>query len=85
MRTSEEPNKVYIVGKVLMGGYSKMYFLLNLSNCVKSYGHLCQFYETAHQIWSWHVTLASNFESSYPLPNSVLNFKKSYQIWAQLA
>ena len=25
--------------------YSKIEFLLNLSHCVKSYGHLCQFYQ----------------------------------------
>ena len=25
--------------------YSKMLFLLNLSHCVKSYGHLCQIYQ----------------------------------------
>ena len=24
---------------------SKMYFLLNLNHCVKSYGHLCQIYQ----------------------------------------
>ena len=25
--------------------YSKMYFLLNLSHCVKSYEHFCQIYQ----------------------------------------
>ena len=39
IRTSTEPNKTYIVGKVLMGA-----FLLNSSHCVKSYGHLYQIY-----------------------------------------
>ena len=27
----------------LYKSYPKMYFLLNLSHCVKSYGHLCKF------------------------------------------
>ena len=38
---------------------------------------------TTHQIWSCHVTLATNFESF--LPNSILYFRKSYQIWGKLA
>ena len=49
-----------------------------MSQCVKSYGHLCK---TTHQMWSCHVTLASNSENFYFSPNSVLNFRKSYQIW----
>ena len=36
---------------------------------------------TTHQIWSCHVILATNFENVYFLPNSILNFRKSYQIW----
>ena len=40
---------------------------------------------TTHQIWSCHVTLTSNSEKFYFLPNSILNFRKSYQIWWQLA
>ena len=40
-----------------------------------------KFTKTTHQIWSCHVTLASNSENFYFLPNSVLNFRKSYQIW----
>ena len=43
-----------------------MYFLLNLSNYVKSYGHLCQilalFTMPALQIWPCHVTQEANFE-----------------------
>ena len=62
-----------------------MLFLLNLSHCVKSYGHLCQIYQTTHQIWSGHVTLASNSENFYFSPNFVLNFRESYQIWEKLA
>ena len=36
-------------------------------------------------IWSCHVTLASNSKHFYFLPNSILNFRKSYQIWGKLA
>ena len=46
--------------------YPKMYFLLNLSHCVKSYGHFCQilasFTMPAYQIWLCHVTQEANFE-----------------------
>ena len=44
-----------------------------------------KFTKTTHQIWSCHVTLASNSENFYFSPNSVLNFRKSYQIWGKLA
>ena len=84
MWTFEEPNKIYIFGKVLMGAIRNL-ILLNLRYCVKSYGHLCQFSKTTHQIWSCHVTLASNSKNFYFSPNSVLNFRKSYQIWGNLA
>ena len=47
--------------------YPKMYFLMNLSNCVKRYGHLCQilacFALTTHQILSSYVTQAANFQN----------------------
>ena len=48
-------------------------------------GIYVKFTKTTHQIWSCHVTPASNSENFYFLPNSVLNFKKSYQIWWKLA
>ena len=44
-----------------------------------------KFTKTTHQIWSCHVTLASNSENVYFSPDSVLNFRKSYQIWEKLA
>ena len=44
-----------------------MYFLLNLSHHVKSYGHFCQilaiFMMPTHQIWSCHVTQDADFEN----------------------
>ena len=48
-------------------------------------GIYVNFTKTTHQIWSCHVTPASNFENFYLLPNSVLNFGKSYQVWGKLA
>ena len=41
--------------------------------------------ETTHQLWSCQVTLASNSENFYFLPNSILNFRKCYQLWGKLA
>ena len=48
-------------------------------------GIYVKFTKTTHQIWSCHVTLASNFENFYFSPDSVLKFGKSYQIWGNLA
>ena len=49
--------------------YPKMYFLLNLSDYVKRYGHLCQILAfltmPALQIWPCHVTQEANFEKFY--------------------
>ena len=39
-------------------------------------GIYVKFTTTTHQIWSCLVTLASNSEKFYFLPNSMLNFKK---------
>ena len=44
-------------------------------------GIYVKFTITTHQIWSCHVTLASNSENFHFLPYSILNFRKSYQIW----
>ena len=35
-----------------------------------------KFTKTTHQIWSCHVTLASNSENFYFSPNSILNFRE---------
>ena len=48
-------------------------------------GIYVKFTKTTHQIWSSHMTLASNFENFYFSPDSLLNFRKSYQIWGKLA
>ena len=44
-------------------------------------GIYVKFTKNTHQLLSCHVTLASNSETFYFAPNSVLNFRKSYQIW----
>ena len=48
-------------------------------------GIYVKFTKTTHQIWSCHVILASNSETFYFSPDSVLNFRKIYQIWGKLA
>ena len=42
MRTSEKPVKLYSIRKVLTRAIQKCKFLSNLSNFVKSYGHLSE-------------------------------------------
>ena len=44
-----------------------------------------KFTKTTLQIWSCHVILASNSKNFYFSPNSILNFRKRYQIWGKLA
>ena len=51
----------------------------------KVMGIYVKFTKTTHQIWSCHMVLASNSENFYFSLNSVLNFRKSYQIWGKLA
>ena len=46
-------------------------------------GIYVKFTKTTHQIC--HVTLTSNSKNFYLSPDSVLNFRKSYQIWGKLA
>ena len=47
----------------------------------KVMGIYVKFTKTTDKIWSCHASLASNSEKFYFLPNSMLNFIKSYQIW----
>ena len=48
-------------------------------------GIYVKFTMTTHQIWSRLVILASNSENCYFLPNSILNVRRSYQIWGKVA
>ena len=69
--------------------YPKMYFLLNMSHYVKSYGHLCQFLAfftmPALKIWPCHVTQEANFEKILFFPNSPFYIRKSYKISSRKA
>ena len=66
-----------------------MYFLLNLSHYVKSYGHLCQilafFTMPALQIWPCHAIQEANSEKFLFFPNSAFNIAKSYKISSRKA
>ena len=66
-----------------------MYFSLNLSHYVKTYGHLCQilafFTMPALQIWSCHVTQEANFEKILFFPNSAFNVGESCKISSRKA
>ena len=66
-----------------------MYFLLNVSHYVKSYGHLCQILAfltmPALQIWPCHVTQEANFEKNLFFPNSAFNIGKSCKISSRKA
>ena len=64
--------------------YPKRYFLLNVSDCVKSYGHFCPllalFMMPTHQKWSCHVTQDANFIFFLFCPNFTFNIRKSHKI-----
>ena len=79
-----ETKQIIYHSKAIDESYPKMYFLLNLSHYVKSYGHLCQFLAfftmPALQIWPCHVTQEVNFQKIIPFPNSAFNIRKSFKI-----
>ena len=64
-----ETKQIIYHSKGIDESYPKMYFLLNLSHHVKSYGHLCQILVfltmPALQIWPCHVTQEANFKKIY--------------------
>ena len=64
-----ETKQIIYHSKGIDESYPKMYFVSNLSHCVKSNGHLCQilasFTMPAHQIWLCHVTQEANFKKVY--------------------
>ena len=84
MWTLAEPNKIYIVRKVLMRAITNAIFI-ELETLLKDMGIYVNFTKTIHQIFSCHMTPASTFEKFYLLPDSVLNFRKSYQIYGKFA
>ena len=69
MRTSAEPNKIYIVWKVLMKAIKKceVYWIWGtVSNRMETM--------TTQRTWSCHVTLATSFENFSFSPNSIFTF-----------
>ena len=76
MRTSAEPNKIYIVQKVLMRAFQNVTFIEFEPLCQKLWAFMSSSTMITHQIWSCHVTLATNFENFYFSLNSILNFTK---------
>ena len=86
MRTSLEPNKIYIIRKVLMTAIQKWVTFIEFQPlCQKLWAFMSSFTMNTHQIWSCHVTLVVNFENFYFSPNFILNFRKSCQIWGKFA
>ena len=83
-RTLAEPNKLYIVQKFFMRAIQKCRFYWIWTTVSNVMGIYVKFTMTTHQIWSCHVTLASNSENFYFSPNSILNFRKSHQVWGKL-
>ena len=74
MRTSAEPNKIYIVGKVFTRAIQKCNFYWIWATVSEIMYIYVKFTMTTHQISSCHVTLASNSKNFYFSPNSILNF-----------
>ena len=67
----------------------KMFFLLNLSHCLKSYGNFCQilapFTMPACQILCCHVIQDVNLENLLCFLNSTFNIRKSHKISSEKA
>ena len=84
-----ETKQIIYHSKGIDESYPKMYFLLNLSHYIKSYGHLCQilafFKMPALQIWQCHVTQEANFEKILFFPTSAFNIRKSCKITSREA
>ena len=74
MRTSVEPNKIHIVGNVLMRAIQNVFFIEFESLC-QSYEHLCQIYQTHSPNMFMSRDSGLKFGRFFS-PNSVLNFGK---------
>ena len=55
-----------------------MYLLLNLSHCVKSYGHFANFYDARSTNTIMSRDPRYNFENFLLCPNSTFNIRKSH-------
>ena len=64
-----------------------MYFLLNLSLCVKSYGHLCQILAFFCHAHSPNMVMSRDpsftFRNFYFCPNSIFNIRKRHKVFVE--
>ena len=73
MRTTAEPNKIYIS---LESFVQNVTFIEFEPLCQKLWPFMSSFTMTTHRIWSCHVTLGANLETFYFSPNSVQFYVK---------
>ena len=93
IRNSAKPNNIIYHSKGIDKSYPKMYvyFSLNLSHCVKSYGYFCQIWschmtqDADFEIWSCHMTQYADFENFLICPNSIFSIRKSHKISGEKA
>ena len=78
------PKTIANIRNVLMRAFQKMYFLLNLCHCVKSYGHYCQILAFFYDARSPDMVMSSDPRSKFQkvlfCPNSRFNIRKSHKI-----
>ena len=67
-----------------MRAIQKCNFLLNLSHCIKSYGHLCHIYKSHSSTMVMSRDPGFKFRKFLFSPNSIINFRTRYQIWGKL-
>ena len=76
-----ETKQIIYHSKSIDESYPKLYFLLNLSHYVKSFGYFFNFWHfltmPAHQVWLGHMIQEGNFEKFLFCSNSALNWEKS--------
>ena len=75
-----ETSQIIYHSKCLYENYPNMYVLSNLSNFIKSYGHLSEILAISPQALTkygnGHVTFGANFETLWPSSYLALNFRK---------
>ena len=75
----------YISSKGFMRAIQKCNFYWIWATVSKVMTIYVKFTMTTHQIWSCHVTVPPNSENFYFSPNSILDFRKSNQIWGEIS
>ena len=84
-----ETKQIIYRSKGIDESYPKMYFLLNLSHYVKSYGHLCQilafFYDARSPNMAMSRDPRRKFRKNLFFPDSAFNIGKSRKISSRKA